>query len=40
MLKQLRLDRRFDKLDEARPDHALERDAISRSLWGLFTTER
>lgn len=40
MLKQLRLDRRFDKLDEARPDHALERDVISRSLWGLFTNER
>lgn len=40
MLKQLRLDKRFDKLDESRPDHASERDAISISLWGLFTTER
>lgn len=39
MLKQLRLDRRFDKLDEERPDHALERDVISRSLWGLSITE-
>lgn len=40
MLKQLRLERRFEKLDEAQPDHALERDIISRSLWGLFATER
>lgn len=40
MLKQLRLDRRFEKLDETRPEHSLEKEVISRSLWGLFTTER
>ncbi|KAL1868057.1 hypothetical protein Daus18300_006038 [Diaporthe australafricana] len=39
MLKQLRLDRRFDQLDETQPDQALEREMISRALWGLFTAE-
>ncbi|KAK2615012.1 hypothetical protein N8I77_001791 [Diaporthe amygdali] len=39
MLKQLRLDRRFDRLDEMQPEQALEREVISRSLWGLFILE-
>ncbi|KAI3394728.1 hypothetical protein diail_2257 [Diaporthe ilicicola] len=39
MLRQLRLDKRFDQLDKTRPDHALEREVISRTLWGLFTAE-
>lgn len=40
MLSRLRLERRFEGLNENDPGVAKERRAISRALWGLYVQER